>query len=484
MDNNTERTDQFFKERLGNFEQKPDDQVWEKIASRLGPRSSKMPVYLFIRIAAGMTLLFSLGLGYYLVTRPHEQAIPSIISYRTGDKGIKDSIPVERTRKSSPDQPKRKRTEKSDRLQPVRKVYKGPEIVAMEGREEKSADNVSDNNEKTKRNDRLHNSRETEILSLKSSKELVLLPVYLPDQLDYPRIPRESHSIPESGYLLSSQEFAPAEDQEIAGPNQWALGGEVAPLYSYRTIASDYLNNNVMDAMNKSEEGMIAYAGGIRVSYAAGKRFSVQSGIYYSRYGQEKNNVEAYVANFSTNPSDMPFATYISIQNSTGTIQAGSNEKSGNNAVISTSMNSPADFNFNSGFPGINATSLTPVDGSNISATQYFDYLELPLTVKYKIVDRKFGFSFIGGLVTNFLVNNGLNLHQNGDTQHLGETSGINKVNYLGSIGVGFEYPLIKNVAFSLEPRFRYYINPIDRSSQINVHPYSFGIFAGISYGF
>ncbi|MBN1159286.1 MAG: hypothetical protein JXA61_07880 [Bacteroidales bacterium] len=50
--------------------------------------------------------------------------------------------------------------------------------------------------------------------------------------------------------------------------------------------------------------------------------------------------------------------------------------------------------------------------------------------------------------------------------------------------GLGFEYPLFGLLTWNLEPRFQYYLNPIDKSPQIDVHPYSFGIFTVLSHNF
>jgi len=483
MEHNEERIDGLFRERLTNYEQKPDDQVWKKIAEKLGPVRQKNLTYFVIRIAAGMTLLFSLGLGYYLLNRQGKENLPSMIGLQSTDKLAKDSLLRQKNKKSHPNQPERKKSENSDRLQPVRRVYKGPQTIILDGRNDKTFDHSS-GFELVGQEDRAHAERESEILSLATGRELSLLPAQLPLRLDYARPARQSLPVSDSTFFLSGIENFPSEDQKMQGQHDWILGGEMAPLYSYRTISSDYLKSSIMNSMNKSESGLIAYAGGIRVAYAAGKRLSVQSGIYYSRYGQEKGSVESYTANFDDNLKDPSATKYLSISNSTGTIEAGLNDKSQYTKVISNSTGSPADFSFSTGFPGINSGNVIQTSESDLSATQYFDYLELPLTVKYKIVNRKFGFSLLGGMVTNFLVNNGINLNKNGSTQYIGKTSDINKVNYLGSVGLGFEYPVMKNVAFSIEPRFRYYLNPIDQSSQISVHPYSFGIFAGISYGF
>ncbi len=74
MDNNNEKTDRFFRERLAVYEETPGNHVWDKISSRLEAEKRRKFVYLFLRIAAGMTLLASLGLGYHLI-------------YKSGDQG-------------------------------------------------------------------------------------------------------------------------------------------------------------------------------------------------------------------------------------------------------------------------------------------------------------------------------------------------------------------------------------------------------------
>jgi hypothetical protein len=255
-------------------------------------------------------------------------------------------------------------------------------------------------------------------------------------------------------------------------------GSEIAPLYSYRKIESDYLSNSAIQDMNKSEQGLIAYAGGLRVGYSAGRRLSVQSGLYYSRYGQEKNNGKAISIDQVAN-TEKKNVTYLSIPNSTGIIQAGHDNTSQYDNTIAVSVGNKADFYNFSGFTAISADNIQIKEG-DVTAIQYFDYIELPVTVKYKIIDRKLSFSFLGGLVTNFLVNNTVQLKQNGKVESFGTTRDINKVNYQGSVGLGFDYPIMERLAFSLEPRFRYYLNPIDQ--RFNVHPYSFGLFAGISY--
>ncbi len=77
-------------------------------------------------------------------------------------------------------------------------------------------------------------------------------------------------------------------------------------------------------------------------------------------------------------------------------------------SVISSPTGNKSDF-LSYGFTAISNDNIPFTEG-DVTAVQYFDYLELPVTVKYKIIDRKLSFSFLGGVITNFLVNNGVQI--------------------------------------------------------------------------
>lgn len=277
------------------------------------------------------------------------------------------------------------------------------------------------------------------------------------------------------------------EDVLAKKPDRWTIGSELAPLYSYRTISSDELQSVTMDELNDKENGLLAYSGGIRVAFSTGKRLSVQSGVYYSRYGQQTNNIETVAVNyFSTLQGKLENKTYVSVSNSTGVITKTSGSTDKINLVANGNIEGAK---YNTRYDALNAVSGFNPAGSNtdeadITMTQYFDYLEVPLVVRYKIIDRKMDFNITGGVITNFLFSNRVNFTSNGDTEFFGETSDINTINYQGSVGMGIEYPVTKGFSFTMEPRFRYYINPIDKTAEINVHPYSFGFYAGFNYLF
>ncbi len=484
MKNESKNIDRYFKQRFEQFEHPPQDVVWKGIAAKLGHTRKKGLVLLFFRIAAGMTLLLSLGIGYYFVTRTGTQVeTPVMATYQNGEP-VKDTI-VKRPLVNEKNKPavSSKKTEKSERLEPVRKIYKGPAVREEVPSESESPENVAGIPDKMGRNQNLYPTGG--FAEIAHPENQGALPVDLPATLTHNRqSPNPVISPEEALAMLLPENEVPAET-EAAKQNRWILGGEIAPLYSYRTIASDYLETDMISNLNESENGVIAYAGGIRVSFSAGKRLSVQSGLYYSRYGQEKSNIQSFSYNNAEYAGDNgPVETYMAITNSTGVIYSKPSDNIVSAKIISNSTAIATDNRYFASLNGLNYTDIDQAEESDITVEQLFDYLEVPVTIKYKFIDRKFDFSFSGGLVTNFLVSNVVNIVQNGEKSQFGRTGDISQVNYLSSFGLGFEYPVFKGLAFSLEPRFRYYLNPIDKNSQINVHPYSFGFFAGINYIF
>jgi len=320
-------------------------------------------------------------------------------------------------------------------------------------------------------------------ISRSSNPELV--PVDVPADLHY-RVPAAVPALTseEALALLLQDTETPAVTND-SDPDHWVLGSEIAPLYSYRTLASDNLGQDKVDALNEYENGMLAYAGGISIAFNAGKRLSVQSGLYFSRYGQEKTGIETINA-YNTEYASTDKNNYgaLNISNSTGIIYSDRPEQTGYDRVISNTIESSGSKDQFAGMDNQNYMDLSSSGETGLTALQYFDYLELPLTVRYKIIDRKFDFCLSGGLVTNFLVGNVVKLEEDGQKSKFGKTDDISEVNYQGSVGLGFVYPIKDGFAVSLEPRFRYYLNPIYKSEFIDIHPYSFGFFAGVSYTF
>jgi hypothetical protein len=265
------------------------------------------------------------------------------------------------------------------------------------------------------------------------------------------------------------------EEVKESKAKKWQLGAGLAPQYSYRDVASPNVGENLK--VNKSESAKITYSGGVNLAYNASKRLAIESGIYYNKMGvnigdynnfRDKSNLEYGSTEDYSN-------RIVSISNSMGT--AVSKDKA---QFINTYSRTDALSNFQSLSPEI-----LLLDNSVVSSfSQTFEFLEIPLSVKYNLIDRSLKVQIIGGVSTNLLMNNRLFASTSAGDEEIGEFQNLNSFNYSGNAGLGFVYSFATSFSISVEPRFRYYLNSINNDLLPPTRPYTFGLMTGLNYLF
>lgn len=253
--------------------------------------------------------------------------------------------------------------------------------------------------------------------------------------------------------------------------NKWSIAAMASPSYFPKTVlGTDDLSKQIVS----SEQAQLSYSGGVAFSYNISKKLSIQSGLYYSAVGQELEGIHAF-----------------------GGFQKYDFTKGDHNFEILTSSGkvytSNRDVFLMDGYGDRVITRYTkdvfdPVKSDlkylNSSLHQSFSYIEMPVILRYKVIDKALDVNLIGGLSYNFLVNNSVYTTIDGSRYIIGKTEGINQVMFSSSIGMGMEYNLSEKFSLNLEPTFRYYINPFTEIQGVRIHPYSIGIFSGLSYKF
>ncbi len=269
------------------------------------------------------------------------------------------------------------------------------------------------------------------------------------------------------------------ETDSKSGLNRWAIGGQLAPLYSYRNISQvndPGLNKSSMDDLEKA---VITYASGVMIDYEATSRLTFQTGIYYMKMGQEINNVSSFTKktasmDYMAMSANRNEAIVPVVTNSTGIIMAASD-----NLYVGGSVNSD-----NQGYAPGNLAVQPANDNFKKNIVQSFEFLEVPFIAKYKIIDRKIDVNLLGGLSTHVLMNNKATVVFADNTTAYGITTDVETFNYSSSMGFGVVYSLKKNLTISVEPTFKYYLNSFNSSDVVKLHPYAFGIYSGISFKF
>lgn len=243
-----------------------------------------------------------------------------------------------------------------------------------------------------------------------------------------------------------------------------SLKAAMSPVMSFRHVQGNSGQYNY----NTSESRLFSYSGGVNFGIRFSERLTVRSGVYYSQLGQTLSKIVLGSDDFARAGEDV----VVKLNNSLGEVQVKSRK------LIKAK-------------PPENIQNI--VDGSKLrkfsytldaSVIQRFEYLRIPLLLEYKVVDKRMDVNVVGGLHSNFLVNEGVYLKDDaGAAQQIGNTSNINRFNYSGSFALGLEYALANHVNMYFEPTVDYFLNPINQNVT-KTYPYSFAVYTGLSISF
>jgi hypothetical protein len=260
---------------------------------------------------------------------------------------------------------------------------------------------------------------------------------------------------------------------------KWIVGALVAPVYS--VSRSSHTQTYASNMLNSTSSNPVDLGGGILVEVKPGKRWSLQSGVYYSALGQSSGN------SFKSSNTDQMFVADptrgTDFLNTNVSIDPASNKML---------MNSTAGVIEFFGIPdgieigtNIEDKALAPtVVVSEALFTQNFEYIEIPVYLRYTLIDSRFDVEMLGGFSSNVLVGNQTYMESGSGNNLIGKTRDMQTVNYSGTVGVGLKYGLSKRLFLNVEPRIKYYLNSLNSSVSVTYKPYTIGVYSGLSFQF
>jgi hypothetical protein len=242
------------------------------------------------------------------------------------------------------------------------------------------------------------------------------------------------------------------------GPkNRWEVSPNVAPVY-YSSLG----NGSSLDPTfaDNSQSGDVNLSYGAGVSYAISERLSVRTGI---------NNVNLSYSTGDVELGSGPVSAALRSVNYGG--QSGQ--------VLTAVDKGSIRPNPEGGF-GV----ITPkAAGADAFINQSIRYYEVPMELKYALVDTKFGINMIGGFSTLFLGDSEVSVEAGDFRSVLGEANNLNSLSFTTNIGLGFDYKISKRLKFNIEPMFKYQLNPYSDSS-VDFNPFYMGVYTGLSFKF
>lgn len=259
----------------------------------------------------------------------------------------------------------------------------------------------------------------------------------------------------------------------------WTLGMMLTPAYaSYSVNHSQEYARNMTRSASHAQANIGA---GIAVSYKASSRWKIESGVYYSRSGDASENLSNLLA------SDIKY-DYANL--------AGSSQKYFNTTVFldrgEMAMNSTAGvINFsktpsNAGFIALpeSFAGVTTAIMSPGTFYQVFDFMEIPLTARYRIIDKTVALELISGLSTNLVVGNSVWADNGPERENVGKTADISPVNLSGIMGIGIICPLGNHLSLSVEPRASYFLHSMNHGGAVDFRPWKTALYTGVTWNF
>ncbi|WP_167619791.1 outer membrane beta-barrel protein [Maribellus sediminis] len=286
--------------------------------------------------------------------------------------------------------------------------------------------------------------------------------------------------LPESDRVLIAENVQRLNNKKEKD-NAWIVGAHVSPGYSAHSssYSNDYAQN-----MNEVQNGGVSnVGGGISIQYKTNTRLSIESGVYYAQNSQS--------AGASNSLFSAPMYDYSADMNLAADAPSYANNVSVTRDGIA--MNSTAGVVKMKGMPAgaeINAKTESLSDSyattmvSDGEFSQVFDFIEIPVYLRYKLLDHKFGIDLMGGLSAGMIVGNNAYMENDYGRQNIGTTEDISSVNISGTLGLGFNYDLGRHFSLAMEPRVNYFLNSINTNPDIDYKPYRFGWFTGVYYTF
>ena len=466
--------EKLYREYSESHEVTPPPDVWSRIESSLDKKQREKRI-VWLRIAGvAASLLFMVSLTTWLW-----------MSDISTQNSLSENTPItnENTEiKNSQQQPSNTVNSNAnlDNEKNLTVSDKKDNIAYLPINKRTDADIIDTNN-----NDRGNSERDESVSHVRLNNDAVVSGYFTTDKIEIKKLKKEYPDLILAGNYGVNTPFDPFPNvAPKKNRPKIEIGGAYSPVYSFRqTPENNPSTFQSMDMSNKmatpNEKGVLYGGGGLNISMKMNKKWSVESGVRYARMGQKVSpdaNGDMY-ANMDflySNPNNN-ILRQITLNNSMGNI----NIDNGMGIIYLFNSESPN----NDSKRALSQMYSFDNEGTINLLELNVDYLEVPLTMRYYIVDNKISLSMLAGVSANFLINNNAYLLFDDIKEKIGEVSDISGLSMSTHAGLSISVPIAGKLSLQVEPRVNYFVSNINKSNY-QYRPYSFGVFSGIKYKF
>jgi hypothetical protein len=241
-------------------------------------------------------------------------------------------------------------------------------------------------------------------------------------------------------------------DENTSKKRSWFIKPQIAP-----TFYGNLGEGSAIDASlsQNSGQGQVDMSYGVNVAYQLNDRIKIRSGINRVNLNYATNNV--YLV------PDSGLASFNNANLSAGF----------ESSVLTLQQLESLDAQGSIG--------RFPTETSELQ--QQLGYIEVPMEVEYKLLDKAININIIGGASTLLLSNNNIDIQTGDNSTSIGEANNINNISFSSNFAIGFDYDISERFMLNLEPTFKYQINTF-QSGTTDFQPYFFGIYSGLIFKF
>ena len=493
---NKKNIDRLFQEKFKDFEVAPNDAVWNRINESLPNKKKKRRViaiwWQIGGVAAAIALLFTVGVSVFNsdVNTTEDPVIVNtddtfkkleLVESDKNNESIEDKKSI--NPKGSQEKKASRKLTSPNKLNSdaVANTFNKKEKIALP---HKCSNLIIDTNNSNKVTDNAKNSENSNKTKLTNDSELKsAIKKTIEDNktaVTDNSTPKESNSEKidvkttdntkekEEAILKDSVKgsiedaIASQEDineKEDINQNRWNITPKVAPVY-YSSLGQGSSLGQQFNDNTKSSAIDMSY--GIAGSYALSKKLKVRAGVNRVNLNQKTSDIFAF-----TGPEIASRGN--SVEQSPGNITF-------NDKVHNVLLMSSETLGLSSAPEAFNSKIAGDVD-------QRFGFIEVPLELEYRLMDKKLGINVIGGFSTFFLNQNEIYADIDGTSTLIGEANNINNTSFSANFGLGLDYSLSKQWNINLEPQFKYQINTFNNTSG-DFRPFFIGVYTGLNFKF
>jgi hypothetical protein len=476
MYDNRNNMDELFSREFERFEAEPSYAVWDKLEKSLEKRRRAV-VWLWVtRVGLAASLLVAFGTGWYFAMQRQP-----IMDTQTAEIMTKNTEPNDSFQNSN-----------KPEIETNQATPNTPSVLGLSSEKMMSTENQSKNKKEKIVTSVEHVSSTAsktlnynELLTLMESKPYTIIPAGQPSG-KLIGIADHSYFLNENdrAIIAANIESSRNQNEHAVTGKKWSVGAQVSPDYHFNENNNKYDQSSLqgVNVPSVASGYELKVAGGLKFAYQASEKVSIQTGVNYTTYAQNSCNVPVSFAGHN----------WIGLRNDYS-FQDGSYGTS--NKASATNSN-PAALNTQMGLANISMPSGTEVSINNAMTTTYAEYvqnyrfsqqanyLELPLLARIQVVDRAIGMHLLGGINTNVLLRNQVQLMDRNSVLAKGQLEGLRNLAFSSSLGVGIDYGLGDRFKLFVEPLLKIMLSDMNTDENFHVTPYTFGIYTGISYKF